>query len=134
MIVVDSSAIIDLLQERDTFAARKLREIEDSDTPFAVPAVACQEILQGARGESDWEALVARLATQHIVSPADPWAAHVGAARIHFDCRRKGLTVRSAADCLIAQLVLSHDAVLLHNDRDFEQIAKVRPLRTFSAA
>jgi predicted nucleic acid-binding protein len=54
----------------------------------------------------------------------------VAAARIFFDCRRRGLTVRSAVDCLIAQLVLEVDGVLLHDDDDFERIRTVRPLRT----
>jgi len=38
--------------------------------------------------------------------------------------------VRSAADCLIAQIALENDLALLHNDRDFEAIRKVRPLKT----
>ena len=61
---------------------------------------------------------------------ADPVASRVDAARIYFDCRRKGLTVRSAADCLIAQIALERDFSLLHDDCDFEAIGKVRPLRT----
>jgi len=38
--------------------------------------------------------------------------------------------VRSAADCLIAQIALENELALLHSDRDFEAIAEVRPLRT----
>ncbi len=52
------------------------------------------------------------------------------AARINFDCRRKGMTVRSAVDCFIAQLVLEEDGILLHDDDDFEKIRSVRPLKT----
>lgn len=57
-------------------------------------------------------------------------AAHREAARIFFDCRRQGLTIRSSVDCLVAQLVLENDGILLHKDDDFERIAQVRPLRT----
>jgi predicted nucleic acid-binding protein len=41
------------------------------------------------------------------------------------------VTVRSTVDCLIAQLVLDHAGILLHEDVDFERIRAVRPLRTF---
>ncbi len=44
-------------------------------------------------------------------------------------CRRRGLTVRSTVDCFVAQLVLEVEGTLLHNDGDFELIAKVRPLQ-----
>jgi predicted nucleic acid-binding protein len=55
---------------------------------------------------------------------------HHQAARIYFDCRRRGLTVRSTIDCFIAQLALEHRLALLHDDRGYAAIARVRPLRT----
>jgi hypothetical protein len=64
------------------------------------------------------------------VEPVDAVDALVAAARTWFDARRRGLTIRSAADCLIAQIALENDAFLLHDDDDFERIARVRPLKT----
>jgi len=55
----------------------------------------------------------------------------MSAARIYFDCRRVGLAVRSAIDCLIAQVAIEHDVPLLHDDRNFEQIAQVLPKLKF---
>ncbi|MDX2217374.1 MAG: hypothetical protein SFY66_29165 [Oculatellaceae cyanobacterium bins.114] len=52
------------------------------------------------------------------------------AARIYFDLRRQGLTVRSPIDCCIAQAALENNLLLIHNDRDFEAIAQVRPLQS----
>jgi predicted nucleic acid-binding protein len=40
------------------------------------------------------------------------------------------VTVRSTLDCLIAQIALEHGLALLHEDRDFESIRRVRPLTT----
>lgn len=51
------------------------------------------------------------------------------AARIYFDLRRQGRTVRSPIDCCIAQLALEHDVLLIHRDRDFETIAEIHALR-----
>ena len=67
-----------------------------------------------------------------MVDVRDPVASYVAAARIYFDCRRRALTVRSSTDCLVAQVALDNRLTLLHSDRDFEAIAKVRPLRTLS--
>jgi predicted nucleic acid-binding protein len=130
VIVVDTSVLVDLFRGRHTPAAERLREVERSGTPFAIPGVCCQELLQGAKDLRDWKLLLSYLETQALLFPADPWPSHVGAARMFFDCRRRGLTVRSSVDCLIAQLVLEVDGVLLHDDEDFERLKAVRPLRT----
>lgn len=62
-------------------------------------------------------------------NPANPAQTYRNAARIYYDCRRRGLTLRSTVDCFIGQLVLEIDGTLLHNDGDFESIAEVRPLQ-----
>ncbi|WP_370589623.1 PIN domain-containing protein [Tychonema sp. LEGE 07203] len=43
-------------------------------------------------------------------------------------CKRLGLTVRSSIDCCIAQLAIEHQLIIVHNDRDFETIQKVRSI------
>ncbi len=130
MIVVDSSVLIPFLSGRPSPAAVRLHELELAAEPFALPVVCCQEVLQGARDEREWRALHDYLSTQRLLAPRDEWTTHRDAARIYFDCRRLGLTVRSAADCLIAQLVLDNSGILLHDDVDFDRIRTVRPLRT----
>lgn len=130
MIVVDTSVIIDLLRGSRTPASDRLRDLERTGVPFAIPGVCAQEVLQGAGSERDWTTLVKYLGTQTLLHARDPWSTHVDAARIYFDARRRGLTIRSTIDCLIAQLVLENDGDLLHDDEDFEAIRKLRPLRT----
>ena len=132
MVLVDSSVLIDFFRGRETPAVRCLSEIEASGeaASWALPLVCLHEILQGARDEREWKLLRAALESQETAVPVDPLAAHVEAARIFFDCRRKGLTVRSSTDCLIAALALERGDVLLHDDADFDAIAKVRPLRS----
>jgi len=130
MIVVDTSVLVDFFRGADTSAARALDRIERDDVPFGIPVICCQELLQGARDEPEWRLLVRYLGTQQLVVPQDGWSTHEAAAQIYFDCRRSGITIRSTVDCLIAQLVLENDGVLLHDDGDFERITEVRPLRT----
>jgi predicted nucleic acid-binding protein len=132
LVLVDSSVLVDFLRGRDTPAVRRLVgiEAEGEAAAWALPFVCLQEVLQGARDEREWKLLHGTLGSQELVGPADPLAAHVEAARIFFDCRRKGLTVRSSTDCLIAAIALERGDVLLHDDADFDAIARVRPLRT----
>ena len=49
----------------------------------------------------------------------------ISAARIYYDLRRRGFTVRSPIDCCIAQVALANDFLLIHNDQDFETIALI---------
>jgi predicted nucleic acid-binding protein len=130
LVLVDSSVLIDFFRGRDTPAVRRLAELETpGEAAWALPLVCFQEILQGARNEREWKLLHRTLESQEIVGPREPMAVHLEAARIFFDCRRRGLTVRSSTDCLIAALALERGDVLLHDDSDFDAIARVRPLK-----
>ena len=130
MIVVDSSVLISFLRGLQTPGANRLTELELVGEPFALPVACCQEVLQGARDEREWQLLDDYLSSQWLLAPEDPWQTHCQAARIYFECRRRGITVRSTVDCLIAQLVIDYAGILLHEDADFERIRAVRPLRT----
>ncbi len=130
MIVVDTSVLVNLFKGVRTAATNRLRQMETDDVPFMIPVVCCQELLQGAKNQKEWSLLEQYLSTQRLLWPQDPWPAHINSARIYFDCRRKGITVSSSVDCLIAQLVLDENSTLLHDDEDFERIRKVRKLRT----
>lgn len=85
------------------------------------------EILLGCRNEQEWTISKDYFDEQiYLDITATSWEA---AARIHFDLRRLGRTIVSPIDCCIAQLAIQNDVLLLHRDRDFETIARIRPLR-----
>lgn len=85
------------------------------------------ELLQGCRDEREWARFVEYLDDQRYVELSlDGWTE---AARIYFELRQRGLTVRSTLDCCVAVVALEHGLTLLHNDHDFERIAAVRPLK-----
>jgi predicted nucleic acid-binding protein len=58
---------------------------------------------------------------------------HVRAARLFRTLRRKGVTVRGAVDCVIAQTCLDIGAELLSPDADFRHIARHTALRLWNA-
>lgn len=129
MIVLDSSVLIGFLRGHQSPAIDRLRSLEEREIPFLLPAMCYQEVLQGARDEKEWKLLFEYLGSQNLLVAHDPIATHRDAARIFFDCRRKGLTIRKSVDCFLAQLTLEVDGTLLHDDDDFEHIARVRPLK-----
>ena len=130
MIAVDSSVLINFFRNKKTAAVRFLVRCEQSQTPYRIPLLCCQEVLQGAQNQKEWNLLRSYLSTQHHLHIENGWKTHEAAAQIYFDCRRRGITVRSTIDCLIAQMVLDAGDAVLHDDSDFDRIAKVRPLNT----
>jgi len=130
VIIVDTSVLVDYFRGKDTPATGMLDRIEGEGITFSIPGICCQELLQGARDQKEWKLLLDYLGTQNLLFPADPWETHVAAARIYYKCRRKGITIRSTVDCLIAALVIEHDGELLHDDEDYELIRRVHSLRT----
>jgi hypothetical protein len=133
VILIDTSVLVDFFKGKATPGAERFREIESEDIPFALPMICGQELLQGARDEREWSLLHEYLGTQRLLDVSQGFLSYTEAARIFFDCRRRGITVRSSVDCLIAQIALEQDATLLHDDDDFENIAKARPLKTLRA-
>ena len=130
MILVDTSALIPYLTGRETAASALLERLVSEEVEIALTPEIVQEVLQGARDEREWRTLKRYLVGQRVLATADPLRSHVEAARIYYDCRRRGLTVRSTLDCIVAQTALEKDVPLLHDDRDYDAIQRVRPLKT----
>ncbi len=55
----------------------------------------------------------------------------VKAAQLYRALRRKGITIRKANDCLIAAVCIENNIPLLHNDKDFDNIAKHTKLKIY---
>jgi predicted nucleic acid-binding protein len=132
MILVDTSVWIDLFRYRTTPPTNRLRMLLDEERGFGVTPVIVQEILQGAANEREFTLLRDYFSTQRMLMADDALQTHCNAARLYFDCRRRGFTPRSTIDCLIAQIAIDHRAALLHNDQDFARIAKVAPQLKFA--
>jgi predicted nucleic acid-binding protein len=126
MLLIDTSVWISLFRDRTGQVRQKLEALI-SDREVLLTRLTQLELLQGSLNEKEWTLLSTYLETQDYVEPTgDSWQA---AARIYYDLRRQGLTVRSPVDCCIAQAALEHDLLLIHDDRDFETIAQVRSLQ-----
>jgi predicted nucleic acid-binding protein len=124
--LIDTSVLVALFRDRSGAVAHTLRELLEG-RPYYLTRFSQMELLQGARDEKEWLKLTDYLADQDYLEMEDEgWA---DAARLYYDLRRQGLTVRSVIDCCIAGIALRNGVTLLHSDRDFLAIAKLRALK-----
>ena len=125
MILVDTSVWIDILRDKTGNVVRAFKaRIGDGIIVFS--RFVQLELLQGANDKHEWDRLDEYLSTQYYLEASEKtWR---NAARIYFELRRSGITVRSPIDCCIACVALESQAMLLHRDRDFESIARITPL------
>jgi len=124
--LIDTSVLVALFRDRSGAAAYALRELIEGRS-FYLTRFTQMELLQGARDEKEWLKLSDYLADQDYLEMEEKgWAS---AARLYYDLRRQGLTVRSVIDCCIAGIALRYGVTLLHSDRDFLAIAKLRALK-----
>ncbi len=131
MILVDTSVLIQFFKGINSEGAKKFSIVLHRKIPFGINSLIFQEVLQGAGSEKEYLILKKYLESQrfyHLKDPADSFAK---AAKIYLDCRKKGITIRSTIDCLIAQTALENGLVLLHEDSDFDLMSKVIPLKFY---
>ena len=125
MILIDTSVWIEVFRRQRPL---DLETVVDLGDVVVCPPIV-QEILQGMRETATFRlAKQSMLAFPIVESPMaiDVW---LEAAQLYRTARAAGTTIRSATDCLIATCALRHDLEVLHRDRDYEQIARVAPLR-----
>ena len=127
MYLVDTSVWIDYMRDEESKVTKRFTGIQGRGEPLGITGVIHQEVLQGAASRAKFDYLKDFLGSQTFYHPKDPVESYAEAARMYFDCRRNGITIRSTTDCLIARVAVEHDLLLLHDDRDFEKMAGVIP-------
>jgi predicted nucleic acid-binding protein len=127
MYLVDTSVWIDYIQGRNTAAVQLLDELLQNPLAVNLNDQIYLEILQGAKSEGSFDTLKRYFSGQRFANFKDSQESHASAARLYFDCRRKGITVRSSIDCIIAQCALENELVLLHQDSDYIKMQSVVP-------
>ncbi|WP_238846144.1 PIN domain nuclease [Nostoc edaphicum] len=126
MLLIDTSVWISVFRDRSGQVRQKLETLI-ANRQVQLTRFTQLELLQGSLNEQEWTLLSTYLETQDYVElTPSSWQE---AARIYYDLRRQGLTVRSPIDCCIAQVALENNLLLIHDDRDFETIAQVRSLQ-----
>lgn len=128
MILPDSTAWVEFLRGSGEPLHLALRSLVDEGEDIVTSEVVVMELLAGAR-TSGYAASVRETLLEYPVVPLRGLESFEEAARIYRVCRATGETVRKMTDCLIAVVAIRAGASLLHNDRDFDVIARHTELR-----
>jgi predicted nucleic acid-binding protein len=125
-VLVDTSVWIDFFRGVSSPQAARLEECIAQRDDVCCCGFILTEVLQGIRDEKEFGA-TKRLFEGLVYLTEDRSTFELGAG-IYRELRRKGATIRSPIDCLIAATVVQHGVSLLENDRDFHFIDQHYPL------
>jgi predicted nucleic acid-binding protein len=124
--------VVDTTVWADWFNGTASAAVDHLDTSLSrneagLAPVILTEVLQGFRADRDFDRARAVLVALPILTLDTD--GHIDAARLYRRLRAKGLTVRGAVDCIIAQTCIAAGVELLSTDQDFAAIARHTPLR-----
>jgi hypothetical protein len=129
-ILVDTSVWIDFFNGVSSVPRVYLRELLEAEEEVCISNYILAETLQGFKDNGEFEAARTHLLHLPILKLTTP-ELYISAAQLYRTCRKRGITIRKTADCLIAQTAIEHGVPLLHNDKDFDQIASLSGLQIF---
>jgi len=125
MILVDTSVLINFFKGLDNEKVNKFTSIIKKGIPFGINTHIYLEVIQGALNMKEFNKLKDYLGSQRFYALQDGIESYNKAALIYYECRRQGITIRSTTDMLIVQTAIENNLFLLHDDRDFTQIASI---------
>jgi predicted nucleic acid-binding protein len=128
VIVVDTSAWVEYLRKTGSPANTALKQGLARGDELGVVDVVRMELLAGA-GSDEQVVTASRLLARGVALPALSPGDHEYAAMLYRAARRSGATVRSMIDCLVAAVAVRLDSPVLAQDRDYDVLAQVCPLR-----
>lgn len=101
-----------------------------SEETVLVGDIILAEILQGFSKDKDFKEAKQALEPLSCARLVDKTLAIKAATNFRF-LRSKGITIRKTVDMLIGTWCIEHEVELLHNDRDFDQMATHLPLKVY---
>jgi len=125
MILVDTSVLIGYFRGIEGQVYDKMNYLVNNEIPFGICHYVYQELLQGSANEQEYKLLKDYLTTLPFYGLRSGNESFENAALMYMNCRKKGITVRSTIDLLIAEIAIENDLYLFHNDNDYTNISKM---------
>ena len=125
MILVDTSVLIGYFKGSKGTPYNKMDYLIENEIPFGICYYVYQELLQGAANEQEYELLQDYLGTLLFYDLRYGKESFENAARMYMNCRKKGITIRSSIDLIIAEIAIENDLYLFHDDNDYTNLSKV---------
>lgn len=126
MLIVDSNVWAEFFNGAESPHVSRLDAALRAEEDLAVVPIIMTEVLQGFRTDAGFKRARRVLSSLPVIEPSVD--CHIRAAALFRLLRRKGVTVRGAVDCIIAQTCIDTQAMLLSPDADFDRIASHAPL------
>ena len=120
-VLVDTSIWVDFLNGYPSPERQALASLFLSDHEICTCGVVVAEVFQGLRKDEGRTRLVARFHDLTFLE-ATGIDLYLRAGELYRALRRRGTTVRSTIDCLIAVLADEHGCSLLARDRDMDAL------------
>lgn len=131
MVIVHSSVWIDYFAKAVSPEGLWLDRNADREFLGITDLIFC-EVLQGVRDDFSFAKVHLALSQLEIFETGGA-ALALAAARNYRLLRRRGYTIRTTVDCLIATFCIESGHALLHRDRDFDPFEKVLGLNVVHA-
>ncbi len=128
MVLVDTTVWIDFFADRPLPHVAALQKLIEEDADLCVCGVILAEVLQGIRSDAHYRKTKDYF--ESLILMPMRRTTYEKSAALYRSLRKKGVTIRKPIDCMIASVAIEHALPLLHNDRDFDQIAKHSKLKT----
>jgi predicted nucleic acid-binding protein len=125
MILVDTSVLLDYLKNIENQKSQIFQDILERKIPYCITNHIFLEVLQGTKTDKEFEVLQTYLGSLPFYDLTEGKLSFEKIAKLNLQCRAAGVTVCSTIDLILVQIALEHDLALLHNDRDFDNIASV---------
>jgi len=126
-VLVDTTVWIDFFADRSEPHVAALEKLIENEEDLCLCGIVLAEVLQGIRSEEDYFKTKDYL--DDLVFLPMQQATFIRAAEVYRSLRKRGVTIRKPVDCMIASVAIEYDIPLLHNDRDFDYMAKYSNLR-----
>ena len=121
MILVDTTVWIDFFTGRPRPHVATLEQLLQTGEDICICGIVLAEVLQGIRSDSEYTKTKDYF--ESLVFLPMTHATFLRSSQMYRALRKKGVTIHTPLDCMIASVAIEHGVPLLHNDRDFDKIA-----------
>ena len=125
MILVDTSVLVGYFRGSKGTPYDKMDYLIKNEIPYGICNYVYQELLQGSANEREYELLKEYLTTLPFYDLRYGKESFENTALLYMNCRKKGITIRSSIDLMIAEIAIENNLYLFHNDNDYMNITKV---------
>jgi predicted nucleic acid-binding protein len=120
-VLVDTSAWVDFFNGFPSREHAALAKLIAGREEICTCGIVVSEVFQGLRREKGRGEIERRFREMVFLEPSGI-GSYLRAAEIFRDLRRRGITVRSTINCILAAIAEENDCEILARDRDMESI------------